>query len=81
MVFHDDAARRKVAVQFVVQRVVAEADGGCLGTAVGEGDTIVIVESMKMEIPIAATCTGVVREILVAEGDPVTEDQAVAVVG
>lgn len=52
-----------------------------VGTAVGEGDTIVIVESMKMEIPIAATCAGVVREILVAEGDPVTEDQAVAVVG
>ncbi len=52
-----------------------------VGTAVAEGDTIVIVESMKMEIPVCATRAGVVRELHVAEGDPVGEDQPVAVVG
>lgn len=52
-----------------------------VGTPVAEGDTVVIVESMKMEIPVCATCAGIVREIHVAEGDPVTEDQSVAIVG
>lgn len=52
-----------------------------VGTAVAEGDTVVIVESMKMEIPVCAPCAGVVQEIHVAEGEPVSEDQSVAVVG
>ena len=52
-----------------------------VGTAVAEGDTVVIVESMKMEIPVCAPCAGVVKEIHVAEGEPVSEDQSVAVVG
>lgn len=51
-----------------------------VGTAVAEGDTIVIVESMKMEIPVCATRAGVVHVLHVAEGDPVAEDQPVAVV-
>ncbi|MBL8346687.1 MAG: biotin/lipoyl-binding carrier protein [Rubrivivax sp.] len=52
-----------------------------VGTLVAEGDTIVIVESMKMEIPVCAPCPGVVKEIHVAEGDPIAEGQAAAVVG
>lgn len=48
------------------------------GTAVAEGDTVVIVESMKMEIPVCAPRAGVVQQLLVAEGDPVAEDQPVA---
>jgi acetyl-CoA carboxylase biotin carboxyl carrier protein len=52
-----------------------------VGTAVAEGDTIVIVESMKMEIPVCATAAGVVKEIHVAEGEAIAEDQSVAVVG
>lgn len=52
-----------------------------VGTAVAEGATVVIVESMKMEIPVCATRAGVVRELHVAEGDAVAEDQPVAVVG
>lgn len=52
-----------------------------VGTSVAEGDTVVIVESMKMEIPVCAPCAGVVKEIHVAEGDPISEDQSVAVVG
>ena len=49
-----------------------------VGTAVAEGDTVVIVESMKMEIPVCATRAGVVRALHVDEGDAVAEDQTVA---
>ena len=52
-----------------------------VGTPVAEGDVVVIVESMKMEIPIAAPCAGLLREVLVAEGEPVSEGQPLAVVG
>lgn len=52
-----------------------------VGTRVAEGDTVVIVESMKMEIPVCSPCDGVVQQIHVAEGEAVTEDQVVAVVG
>ena len=48
-----------------------------LGQSVSEGDTLVIVESMKMEIPISAPASGVVIEILIAEGEPVADDQVV----
>lgn len=48
-----------------------------VGQAVVEGDTLVIVESMKMEIPISAPASGVVAEIFVAEGEPVADDQVV----
>ena len=48
-----------------------------VGQSVSEGDTLVIVESMKMEIPISAPASGVVSEILVAEGEPVADDQVV----
>jgi biotin carboxyl carrier protein len=52
-----------------------------VGTHVAEGDVVLIVESMKMEIPVCAPCAGVVRALHVAEGDLVTEDQPVAEVG
>ena len=48
-----------------------------VGQSVSEGDTLVIVESMKMEIPISAPASGVVTEILIAEGEPVSDDQVV----
>jgi len=48
-----------------------------VGQTVAEGDTLVIVESMKMEIPISAPASGVVTEILIAEGEPVADDQVV----
>ena len=50
------------------------------GAAVVEGDTVVIVESMKMEIPVTADRAGTVRELLVAEGDLVADGQAIAVI-
>ena len=48
-----------------------------VGQSVAEGDTLVIVESMKMEIPISAPAAGVAAEIFVAEGEPVADDQVV----
>ena len=50
------------------------------GASLAEGETILIIESMKMEIPVDAPAAGVLHELLVAEGDPVTEGQVLAVV-
>jgi len=52
-----------------------------VGQAVNEGDTLVIVESMKMEIPVTAPVTGIVRELFVIEGEAVADDQPIAAVG
>ncbi|MGB0921707.1 MAG: biotin/lipoyl-binding carrier protein [Alphaproteobacteria bacterium] len=49
------------------------------GDALDEDDDILILESMKMEIPVAAPEDGTLVEILVAEGDTVEEGQVVAV--
>ena len=49
------------------------------GEHVAAGDTLVIVESMKMEIPVITEDGGTVKEILVKEKDPVAEGQVVAV--
>ena len=51
-----------------------------VGQAVEEDDTLMILESMKMEIPITSPITGTITEILVKEGDVVQEGQTVAVV-
>jgi acetyl-CoA carboxylase biotin carboxyl carrier protein len=44
-----------------------------VGEQVSEGQDVVILESMKMEIPIAAETSGTVKEIKVQEGDFVNE--------
>jgi biotin carboxyl carrier protein len=54
--------------------VVAEGD------PVSEGDTLVILESMKMEIPVLAEQSGTVTKLHVAEGDVVQEDDLIAVI-
>ena len=50
-----------------------------LGQDVEEGDTLVILESMKMEMPVEAEDEGVVRQILVEEGQSVSEGDALVV--
>jgi acetyl-CoA carboxylase biotin carboxyl carrier protein len=51
-----------------------------IGQKLEPGDVIMILESMKMEIPVIAEDGGVLRELRVTEGVPVTEGQVVAVV-
>ncbi len=51
-----------------------------VGQAVEEDDTLMILELMKMEIPITTPTSGTVKEILVAEGDVVQEGQTVAII-
>lgn len=58
-----------------VWKVVAKA-----GDTVEEGDTLVILESMKMEIPVIAESDGVVSQIAVEEGDVVQEGDLIAVI-
>ncbi|MGY0691678.1 acetyl-CoA carboxylase biotin carboxyl carrier protein subunit [Virgibacillus sp. FSP13] len=50
------------------------------GENVEEGQDVVILESMKMEIPIAAEQNGTVKELKVAEGDFVNEGDVIAVI-
>lgn len=50
------------------------------GASVGEGETIVILESMKMEIRVKCPRNGTIVEIRVKEGDSILEDDIVAVI-
>jgi len=50
-----------------------------VGQRVAAGDVLVIVESMKMEIPVEAPADGTVAEIRVTEGEAVAEGAIVAV--
>jgi biotin carboxyl carrier protein len=49
------------------------------GDSVAGGDTLVILESMKMEIPVLAESDGTVAALHVAEGDVVQEGDVIAV--
>ena len=49
-----------------------------MGAAVEVGDVLLVVESMKMEIPVESPVAGTVAELLVTEGDAVGEDAVVA---
>ncbi len=50
------------------------------GDPIEEGDTLVILESMKMEIPVLAESDGTVAELAVAEGDVVQEGDLIATI-
>ena len=70
-------ARIKVLSEITgtVWKVVVKA-----GDAVAEDDVLIILESMKMEIPVIAEDGGTLAELRVAEGQPVSEGQTLAVV-
>ena len=53
---------------------------GYEGQSVAEGDTVVILESMKMEIPVLTETDGTLTKIAVKEGDVVQEHDLIAVV-
>lgn len=69
-----------------VEDVISEVKGKVwqletkVGDSVDEDDPVIILESMKMEIPIVAPADGKVKELLVKEGDPVDEGQVVATI-
>ena len=50
-----------------------------VGDSVDEGDTVVILESMKMEMPVEAEDAGTVKEISVEEGQAVSEGDTLVV--
>jgi acetyl-CoA carboxylase biotin carboxyl carrier protein len=50
-----------------------------VGDQVDEGDTVVILESMKMEMPVEAEDGGTVKQILIEEGQSVSEGDALVV--
>ena len=51
-----------------------------VGDSVEEEEVILIIESMKMEIPVEAPCSGRLAELRVAEGDAVEEGAILAVI-
>jgi acetyl-CoA carboxylase biotin carboxyl carrier protein len=52
-----------------------------VGQAVESGETLVILESMKMEMPVEAPQAGTVTEIHCAEAQPVNEGDVLVVLG
>ena len=58
-----------------VQKVTAKA-----GDAVGPEDILVILESMKMEIPVLAEVAGTITEMKVSEGEVVRDGDPIAVI-
>jgi biotin carboxyl carrier protein len=68
-----------------VERIKSEITGKVWKLTAKPGDrveaeqTIILIESMKMEIPVQAPAGGVLTEILVREGDDISEGQDVAV--
>ena len=58
-----------------VWKVLVEA-----GAQVAAGDTLVILESMKMEIPVLTERSGVIQEMHVVEGEVLQEGDLIAVV-
>ena len=52
-----------------------------VGDTVKAGDTLLIVEAMKVMNPITATAGGVVKKIMVSDGQPVEFDQPLVVIG
>jgi acetyl-CoA carboxylase biotin carboxyl carrier protein len=51
-----------------------------VGEAIGAGETLLVLESMKMEMPLEAPVGGTVREIRCAEGQAVGEGDILAVI-
>ena len=60
-------------IKAIVWKVLKET-----GDTVKIDDEIIILESMKMEIPISSEVNGIIKSIEVSEGDEVDEDQVVA---
>lgn len=69
----------RVEVESEVTGKVWKVEVG-VGDRVAAGDILVILESMKMEIPVESPQAGTVAELRVSADEPVQEDQVVAVI-
>ena len=65
---------RAEIVASVLEVVVSEGD------EINEGDTVVLLESMKMEIPVLAEAAGKVTAVNVAVGDVIQAGDLIAVI-
>ena len=65
----------KSQIQAIVWKISVE-----IGDKINEGQEVIILESMKMEIPIISDITGIVESILVEEGDTINEGQIVIII-
>jgi acetyl-CoA carboxylase biotin carboxyl carrier protein len=80
------AERRELGTAMSEQSVQADISGSvwkievAVGDRVSEDDTLMVLESMKMEIPVASPCAGTILSLQVGEGDSVTEGQVLAVI-
>ena len=78
----DTAAQQEVAIAFDGEVVSAQVSGGVwsivakMGESVSAGQTLLVLESMKMEIAVTAPCSGKIEKILCAEGQSITAGQA-----
>jgi len=66
---------RAEIVASVLEVVVSKGD------RIGPGDTLVLLESMKMEIPVLAEIAGTITEVNVAVGDVIQAGHLIAVIG
>jgi biotin carboxyl carrier protein len=72
--------------EFMATEVEAQIAGSlwkiekAVGDAVEANDVIMIIESMKMEIPVEAPCAGTIGEIRVQEGEAIEEGAVLALI-
>ena len=64
----------KSQIQAVVWKINVK-----IGDNVDQGQEVIILESMKMEIPIISDVSGIVQSILVEKGDIIVEEQTVII--
>jgi|TARA_B100000767_G_C19577315_1_gene455796 acetyl-CoA carboxylase biotin carboxyl carrier protein len=64
----------KTEIQAIIWKIVVE-----VGQEIEENQEVIILESMKMEIPINSNYKGKIKEILVKEGDMIDEDETVII--
>ncbi len=68
-----------IQIEAVVSGHVCAVDVA-VGATIAAGDAVMMIESMKMEIPVIATTSGTVQSVHVTEGGVVQEGDVIAVI-
>jgi acetyl-CoA carboxylase biotin carboxyl carrier protein len=74
---YDDHMSHTVVAELVAAVMKVEVE---VGSRVAADDAVVILESMKMEIPVLAEVAGTVTEVVVAQGDVVSDGDPLVVI-